>query len=218
MEILPNHTFVPFGPYLAQMEVDPKYCAKVLKLGKTLTKRFSKKLAGQIHNEYGFDLKKHPWLFEEFKVYVDTWIYGWGNFRRSNDYNVDYSLKEMWINRMVPKEYNPPHVHQHCDLSFVLFLEVPEGMKGEAKKKKTTAPHPGQTSFIYGENRWDTVSEIVFTPKKNILLMFPNNLRHYVMHFDSKGERISVSGNIVFNHGGQNFWKQNLVVREPDEK
>ena len=35
MEILPNHTFVPFGPYLAQMEVDPKYCAKVLKLGKT---------------------------------------------------------------------------------------------------------------------------------------------------------------------------------------
>ena len=203
MEILPNHTFVPFGPYLAQMEVDPKYCAKVLKLGKTLKKRFSKKLAGQIHNEYGFDLKKHPWLFEEFKVYIDTWIYGWGNFRRSNDYNVDYSLKEMWINRMVPKEYNPPHIHQYCDLSFVLWLEVPQRMLDEAKKNETNAANPGDTCFQHGEDN---------------LLMFPNNLRHYVMHFDSPGERISVSGNIIFNHGGRNFWKKKLVVREPDEK
>ena len=99
---------------------------------------------------------------------------------------------------MRAKEYNPIHTHTHCDLSFVLWLEVPQRMLDEAKKKETNAANPGDTCFIYGEDCWNTVSEKKFTPSINTLVIFPSSLRHHVMHFNSNVIRTSVAGNIKF--------------------
>ena len=99
---------------------------------------------------------------------------------------------------MKAKEYNPIHTHTCCDLSFILWLEVPQEILDEAKKNETKAYNPGQTVFIYGEDKPLYTTEKPITPVENILFIFPADLRHYVMHFNSDVTRTSVAGNITF--------------------
>jgi len=195
---LPKHKYYPFGPYLAEMDVDPVYCAKLLKLGKKLKKSHRDKLAGQIYHEYVYDLQKDPWIFNELQIYINTWIEGWKRFGAKLKFNPQYQLDQMWINRMKAKEYNPIHVHTNCSLSFVLWLEVPQRMLNEAKKNETNAANPGDIGFVYGEDNWCVIAEKHFTPRVNTLMIFPANLRHQVMHFNSKVTRTSAAGNIKF--------------------
>ena len=196
--ILPEHRYYHFGPYLAEMSADPDYCDRLLKLGKKLKISYRKSLIGQIAHEYVYPLDTEPWIFNEFQIYINTWIEGYRKFSNKANFNPQYQLISMWINRMKAKEYNPVHVHFSCNLSFVLFLEVPQKMLDEAKTKITTAPNPGQLTFLYGEEKWSVVSQKNFTPIKNTLIIFPSDLRHSVIHFNSKGIRTSVSGNINF--------------------
>ena len=196
--VLHRHKFYYFGPYLAEMQADPHYCAKLLKLGKKLKKSHRKNLAGQIHHEYVYPLEKEPWIFDEFKIYIDTWIEGWKQFSARPKFNTEYKLIDMWINRMKAKEYNPIHLHRDCDLSFVLWLEVPQEMLDEAKTNETNSFNPGNIMFIYGENTPTVIAERYFVPAVNTLMIFPANLRHEVMGFNSNVTRTSVSGNIKF--------------------
>jgi hypothetical protein len=196
--LLPEHKYHRFGPYLAEMPVNPDYCAKLLKLGKKLKKTHLSNLAGQIEHEYIYPIETEPWIFNDFQIYINTWIEGWKQFSNKPKFNPKYQLTQMWINRMKAKEYNPIHVHLNCDLSFVLWLEVPQRMLDESKKNITNAANPGTTSFFYGEERWSAVTGKHFTPKVNTLVMFPGDLRHHVMHFNSKVIRTSVAGNIKF--------------------
>jgi len=198
--VLQQHKYHQFGPYLAEMPVDLNYCAKLLKLGKKLKKSHRTNLAGQIEHEYLYPIETEPWIFNEFQIYINTWIDGWKKFSSRLDFNPRYQLAQMWINRMKPKEYNPIHIHTHCDLSFVLFLEVPQRMINEAKRKPLTnvGSNPGDLCFIYGEEARGYLTEKRFTPRVNTLLMFPATLRHQVIHFNSKVTRTSVAGNIKF--------------------
>ena len=198
--VLQQHKYHQFGPYLAEMPVDPNYGAKLLKLGKKLKKSHRTNLAGQIEHEYLYPLETEPWIFNEFQTYINTWIDGWKKFSSRLDLNPRYQLAQMWINRMKPKEYNPIHIHTHCDLSFVLFLEVPQRMINEAKRKPLTnvGAKPGDLCFIYGEEATGYLTEKRFAPRVNTLLMFPATLRHQVIHFNSKVTRTSVAGNIKF--------------------
>ena len=196
--VLREHKYYPFGPYLAEMSVNPDYCGRLLKLGKKLKKSHRKNLAGQIEHEYIYPIETESWIFNEFQIYINTWIEGWQKFANKPNFNPRYQLTQMWINRMRAKEYNPIHIHTHCELSFVLWLEVPQRMLNEAKTKETNAPNAGDIGFLYGEDNALVVCEKHFTPKVNTLMMFPASLRHSVMHFNSKVTRTSVAGNIKF--------------------
>jgi len=198
--VLRQHKYHHFGPYLAEMPVEPNYCARLLKLGKKLKKSHRSSLAGQIHHEYIYPIETEPWIFQEFQIYVNTWIEGWKRFSQRPNFNTKYELTQLWINRMKAKEYNPIHIHTHCDLSFVLFLDVPQRMLDEAKRKPITnvGAKPGELCFLYGEEVWGSLTEKLFTPKVNTLLIFPATLRHSVIHFNSKVTRTSVAGNIKF--------------------
>jgi len=199
--VLLNHKFYYFGPYLTEMQIDPNYCAKLLKLGKKLKQSHRKHLAGQIYHEYVYPLKTEPWIFNEFKIYIDTWIEGWKQFSARPKFSPGkggFELTDMWINQMKAKEFNPIHFHGDCDLSFVLWLEVPQQMLDEAKTNPTNSFSPGSIMFIYGENAWSVIAERYFIPSVNTLMIFPANLRHEVLGFNSKVTRTSVSGNIKF--------------------
>jgi hypothetical protein len=196
--ILQQHKYHPFGPYLAEMPVDPVYCAKLLKLGKKLKKSHRKNLVGQIEHEYLYPIETEPWVINEFQIYVNSWIDGFRRFASKPNFNPKYQITQMWINRMRAKEYNPMHVHTSCSLSFVLFLEAPQQMLDEAKKNETNAPGPGELCFYYGEEGFQSVTEKHFAPVINTLVIFPANVRHSVMHFNSKVIRTTVAGNIKF--------------------
>jgi hypothetical protein len=200
MKIITDQQYIPFGPYVTQMQIDPEFCKRLLEVGKTLTKKHNTFLAGELEHEYGYDLEKHPWIEEEFKVCVNTWIRGWRQFSGHPTFDPQFKLNPLWINFQKAGEYNPLHFHGGSSLSFVLFLEVPEEMLKE--KNKSSGIPPGYLGFIYGEHSdaHCLITHRIIKPKVGSLLMFPSLLRHYATHFNSKVTRTSVSGNIRFSY------------------
>jgi hypothetical protein len=194
--ILDEHQHIPFGPYLARMKATPNFCKRLLELGKTLTQKHTKYLAGNIEHEYVYDLKKHPWIEEELKIYVNTWISGFKQFSGDLNFNPKQELDRLWINFQKVGEYNPVHTHPFSNLSFILFLEIPKEIL-EEKQIIQGAP-PGCTGFLYGETIPGYITHQIIKPEEGVLYMFPSNLRHYVSHFNSKVTRTSVSGNVTF--------------------
>ena len=196
MNILSEHHHIPFGPYLVKMNVSLDFCKRLLKIGKKLTVSHHPYLAGQIHHEYIYDLGKHPWIEEEFKIYINTWIDGFRQFSESPNFNPKYKLDALWINFQKSKEYNPTHIHTNCNLSFALFLEVPKKILKE--KRISKGDPPGYTVFFYGEENFGVKTHQRIRPEVGTLLMFPARLRHHVPHFNSKVTRTTVSGNVRF--------------------
>lgn len=200
MKILKEHQHITFGPYLAQMKMEKDFCKRLLETGKTLTKPYNNQLAGQIEKEFEFDLKKDTWIEKELEIYVNTWIDGYQRFSGDSTFDPLYRLASLWINFQKAGEYNPAHVHTGCNLTFIIYLEVPQVMLDEWKNPgKTRGAPPGCTTFTYGEDQNGMVTQRLIKPRENVILMFPAMVRHSVPHFTSKNvTRISVSGNIVF--------------------
>tara|TARA_R100000365_G_C2732992_1_gene62875 strand:+ start:242 stop:877 length:636 start_codon:yes stop_codon:yes gene_type:complete len=196
MKTIPQHKHVPFGPYLTKMETDPNFCKRLLELGKTLTTKHTQYLAGAIDDEYVYDLKKDVWVREGLQIYVDNWINGFKQFSGDHSFHPKYRIHPVWINFQKAKEYNPVHTHPNCNLSFILFLDVPKEIMTE--KRETKGAPPGHTGFLYGEDAQGFITHRIIKPETGLLYMFPSNLRHYVSHFNSKVTRITVSGNIMF--------------------
>ena len=105
------------------------------------------------------------------------------------------SILMSWVNFMRAGEFNPPHTHLNCDLSSVLFVKIPEGLKEEHKKFTGTGGGPGTLSFTYGEFQPHGISTRYFFPEEGDFFIFPATLTHFVAPFLSKGERISMSAN-----------------------
>ena len=72
---LPHQHFL-WGPYLAKFKVSPRWGKKFLDLGQSLKndetnrKESRKILAGQIKEEYMFDLQNNFWIKEDIAPYV----------------------------------------------------------------------------------------------------------------------------------------------------
>ena len=85
---LPHERFL-WGPYLAKFKVSSSWCKQFLDLGQSLRKNEKNRkaarkiLAGQIKEEYLFDLDKHFWIKEDIAPYVHSWITGYKSI--SND-------------------------------------------------------------------------------------------------------------------------------------
>jgi len=192
---LPSHNYFLWGPYLTKTKVDEILCERLLQEGKQLRTSHRNHLAGKIEKEFKYDNLKY--YQKQFQPYIDSWIHGWYRQLGSKPAVIG-KLVSLWINFQQKKEHNPVHIHPGADVSFALHLTAPIDMINE--KSESTGVAPGRLSFLYGEERAHTIAERSFTPEKNVMFMFPGNLRHYVTSFDSDVERISVAGNIKFQH------------------
>jgi len=188
----------PFGPYLASFEVDPEFCKKLLKEGRKLKTPWNKHLVGRINYERLYDHNDES-LVRGFAPYINGWMEGWKKFSEAPAYDKNlqgWKFTQLWINIQKAGEYNPIHTHTNCDLSMVLFLKVPKGMNQE-KNIRNGAPN-GSLSFIHGQESDLFITDRVFAPEEGKLFIFPGRLRHHATAFESKGERISVAGNVAW--------------------
>ena len=58
---------------------------------------------------------------------------------------------------------------------------------------------PGGIAWFYGEGNRQCISAVNQLPKSGDLYIFPATLKHWVFPFRSKVERVSVSGNVLFD-------------------
>jgi len=186
-----SYKFFYWGPLLCKIKLPP---ADLKKFAKLCTKKESfvnEKLAGVIKHEHYISSQKFYEAIDPHLISFRHCYQQWYGKPLSNKIIISIA----WVNFMVAGEFNPPHVHKHCDFSSVLFVKVPDKLKEEHKKFEGQGVGPGSISFIYGEDQPHSLYSKGFFPEEGDLYIFPATLTHFVSPFISKGERISISAN-----------------------
>ena len=109
----------------------------------------------------------------------------------------------VWVNYMKKGDYNPPHEHTNCNLSSVLYLEIPPGIEKENQEFVGQGCGPGAIHFILGGPQPLYNNSYIFKPKVGDFFIFPWCLTHTVAPFKCKGTRISVAANFTISATGK---------------
>jgi len=187
-----NYNFFHWGPFLYKTSLNKEEIKNIKKLCNKNLKKYTEKLAGLIKHEYELDEKK---IFLIIKPYIISYSQAYLNYGFEPLGNK-IELTEAWVNYMTKFESNPLHRHTG-DLSFVIYTDVPKELKKESKNCNATTK-PGNIYFINKLSKEKyCINQHVFMPEVGDFFIFPSSLHHGVNHFKSKGERISVSGNLT---------------------
>ena len=198
-----NYVKHPWGPHTIESQIDQEFADILLEKGnesraKNLDHR--KTLAGQIENEYYYENFKE-WFTPLFDPFISSYQVGATTeglhlFKKPI---IGYEMISLWINYQQANEYNPPHNHGG-DISFVIYLQVPEEIvkENEETKHLHNNPGPGMICFDTGPDMPFSVTRVGKMPQVRDIFIFPAWLQHHVNAFKSDVERISVSGNLNF--------------------
>ena len=195
-----------WGPFTILASIDQEFIDILLKKGNESRQKkldYRSKLAGMIDNEYYLAENLDEWFILRFLNYINAYIDGVTKHLQQpfKSPPVSWALSALWINYQQAKEYNPPH-HHDGDLSFVMYLQVPDEIRKENVEMKGVHRNigPGMINFSHGEEMPFCITQSSKMPEVGDLYIFPAWLTHYVHAFKSDVERISVSGNIVFKY------------------
>ena len=198
--------FYHWGPFLTKMKITENEKQKVLQMGEETRDDFRHSLAGIIKEEYKFSDDNANLFMDTFSKYFKAYMEKLVDYNRQPLLKNVTSLKigRVWINKMKANEYNPQHIHSG-DLSFVMYLSVPDDLKKEREEYIGSSSGPGSITFKYGEhNPTDKYSYFAtqqnFLPEERDFFIFPANLTHQVIPFSSDITRISVAGNVYFQN------------------
>ena len=192
-----QYQVLTWGPCVVKLKTTPEFQNLLLKEGEASSvaaNDYQHRLAGIIQKEFKFRDYNIllPYVDEFLKMYTQIFEQ-WKNQKFKQP--PSYLLRSMWINYQRKNEFNPPHDHAD-DISFVIYLKVPEEIKEEFKAYKGRSAGPGGISFIYGEGNRQAITYQSHFPEVGDIFIFPAWLKHYVAPFKADVERISVSGNI----------------------
>ena len=193
-----TYNVLNWGPCVVQVKVSDDFKNKLLSGAESARAKkldYTDKLAGIIKEEYAYEKKEDylPEVAQCLGIY-DVAFQRW----KSDPYErkPEYMLTALWVNYMKQHEYNPPHDHSD-QLSFVIFLKVPEEIKKEQKEYKGKSGGPGSLSFLYGEGNRQAITYQSVHPNEGDMFIFPAWMKHYVAPFYSDVTRIFVSGNVA---------------------
>ena len=188
-----NYQYFHWGPLLYRTLLLEDELKKIKNLCVKNPKKDARKiLAGLIKKEYYIPKEKlFPILLPYMESYAKCYQSYTGKFLGNK-----IQLTSSWVNYMTKFESNPMHTHDE-DLSFVIFTHIPKELKQEWNDTISSGHKPGSINFLISLNRDKKfIHEHSFQPHEGEFYIFPSGLNHYVNHFQSEGERISVSGNL----------------------
>ena len=197
-----------FGPYVAYFKVHQSFLDGLLARGKARPQGSgNSRLAGLLGDQRRYGDEDKEWYIRHFQPYIDEYVEGHCRFVgqpfNEAQFSKSYTLMDLWINFMKEREYNPQHSHGG-QFSWVIYLKTPD-IKAEREAFKGTGLGPGVIGFHYGENQAPKWAEhsYKYEPIVGYMWIFPAQLRHEVLPYTTKGERISVSGNCYMNPPNQ---------------
>ena len=189
-----SYQFFYWGPLLFKTKLSPQDLKKCAQLCSKKSSFVNAILAGVIKHEHYISPQKFYKIIEPhlvpFRHCYNQW-YG-------EPLTHKIIISPAWVNFMKAGEFNPPHIHNSCDFSSVLFVKIPEKLKEENKKFPGTGKGPGSLTFFYGEYQPHSMTSKGFFPEEGDLYIFPASLNHFVSPFMCKEERISISANFKF--------------------
>ena len=199
-----KYTSFRWGPCVIKFKVDEDFRQRLLVEAEQSHADHRTKLAGVLEKQISF---RNPDLFfKDFNYYFDVWNYSlaqWnGELVRYEDGRKivmketpdKYLMEALWCNWQGAGDFNPPHDHGG-DLTWVIYLKIPEELNEENKRYKGRSAGPGGITFIYGQGDGKCITHHSIYPEEGDMVMFPAWLKHWVYPFKSDCTRISVSGN-----------------------
>ena len=115
-----------------------------------------------------------------------------------------FKLYDMWVNYQKQHEFNPPHQHTG-EFSFIVFMKIPTYWKEQHAlpfSANSNIPCASDFQFIIGQGMGGIgTKEIPLSLEdEGRMLFFPAWLQHQVFPFyECEEERITISGNIIYN-------------------
>tara|TARA_R100001015_G_C4626438_1_gene185440 strand:- start:1058 stop:1621 length:564 start_codon:yes stop_codon:yes gene_type:complete len=174
------------------MQVENEFIEYLEQAGKQLKQSHVKNLAGEIEKELLFT--DHRKIEKYLKPHIDFYIKAYNEVRQPrHQFRPLHKLVSCWINYQKKGEYNPIHLHENCDISWVIYVDVPEEIYDEPKVGNRYAP--GVVSFYYGDRNLFNANQYPVKPRTGDMLIFPSFLQHSVQKFDTDVVRTSVAGN-----------------------
>ncbi len=205
-----GYNFSYWGPLLWWSKITDDFKNGLLQRGNKTNIDNRPHLAGHLEKENAYDKDDQLWFSKNFYPYLNAYEECFNNDWKDGA-NIDrnradtirnankkyFDLTGLWINYMKPGDFNPPHYHSG-DLSFVIYLKVPEELKKENESFVGKSSGPGSVYFSWGEHQEHMITNRKFLPEENQVFIFPATLNHMVFPFKSNCERISVAGNVRF--------------------
>ena len=109
------------------------------------------------------------------------------------------TIQSMWIVEQQPGEYNPMHVHTNCDISAVMYLNIPKFLESE----KPERADDGSIYFVgdSGPQTGLTNNTLKIVPEPGDFFIFPSHMIHTVYPYKTNDTfaRRSVSFNAKMN-------------------
>ena len=211
-----EYRFLHWGPFVCNYTLSPEEVEsfKLLEGGDD----YRPNLAGHLENEKGLDKEK---VFKLLIPYLNSYIQGYHEFR-GEPLCRGFEIISAWINRQQKNEFNPPHTHDG-HLSFVLYTEVPKGLREECEKSVSNSTGPGCITFDFNLTGNNVNKFFLSThshlPSVGDLFIFPAGLPHWVYPFKTtEGERVSISGNIHLIDVVDRFVKTSELKNDSKEK
>lgn len=121
--------------------------------------------------------------------------------------NFDLVIKEMWINKNGPGDFNKAHIHPNAILSGVYYVKTPEG----SGNLELYDPVPARLMNIYPIKKRKPINlqAVEYRAEEGLLLIFPSWLQHAVQPNRSEDFRVSISFNISFKPAPKRAVKTN---------
>jgi hypothetical protein len=183
---------IRFGPLVTQQRLSPKETKYFLDRFQQRENKFNIKTDLPDLHERGRIDDKDPIYNQILDPYIK-------NHLNEANWKGEYNLISLWGNVYRDGDFIPPHIHDYCDLSFVIILKMPPPELLNSEKKE------GELSLMWGYSapffqKIKHVNTHQFLPKIGELIIFPQNLIHYTLPMKHpQAERISLSGNILLN-------------------
>jgi len=181
---------------------------QLLEISKDKSVKYNSSLAGNMVEEYG--LLKYcdvvePFIIKELSK-IEPLVTYVKNLKLFHPNPLNLMLQNFWVNYQKKYEFNPIHNHGGI-FSFILFLQIPFTNAEEkllSPGVNSNGDMSGKLSFLYTHSDIrGGIKEQTFEVDKTwekTGLIFKSELNHCVYPFFSEGERITMSGNLLFRN------------------
>ncbi len=151
--------------------------------------------------------------FAEIRRIIGTSCVGCATFMEFDFDNFDLVIKEMWINKNGPGDYNKAHIHPNAILSGAYYVKTPPG----SGNIELYDPVPARLMNIYPVKKRKPINlqAVEYRAEEGLLLVFPSWLQHAVQPNAADDFRISISFNIGFKPNDKKL--QQTTGSAPDE-
>tara|TARA_R100001509_G_scaffold93969_1_gene54365 strand:- start:2250 stop:2819 length:570 start_codon:yes stop_codon:yes gene_type:complete len=105
-----------------------------------------------------------------------------------------------WVNKNTQNSYNNIHIHPHSHFAIVYYIKIPKdpGLLVFRRNDQTVEMQAYDEFF----KTTDSFNKFEVEPKKQLFILFPSHLQHYVTINNTNEDRISLSCNIKLINNG----------------